>query len=68
LEWKKTKAIAIPINEFGKIKNELNPKYDKDKNEILWWHMKIFITKGNFELGLKGRKRLDLSQYAFDLK
>jgi len=65
---KQTNAIAIPINEFSKIKNELNPKYDKDKNEILWWHMKIFITKGNFELRLKGRKRLDLSQYAFDLK
>jgi len=63
-----TRAIALPIKEFSEIKEKLNPTYEKDTNQISFWHMQIFITKGNFELKLQGGQRSDLSQYVFDLE
>jgi len=65
---KQTKVVALPIKKFNEIKEKLNPKYDKNEEQILWWYMKIFKVKGNLEIRLKGGQKIDLSQYAFDLK
>lgn len=62
-----TRAIALSIKEFSEIKEKLNPAYDKDTNQILQWHVRIFITEGNFELMLQGGQRSDLSKYVLDL-
>lgn len=63
-----TGAIALSIKEFSEIKEKLNPAYDKDTNQILRWHVRIFVAEGNFELRLQGGQRSDLSRYAFDLE
>jgi len=63
-----TKAIVLSIKEFNEIKEKLNTTCDKDTNQVLWWHVRIFITEGNFEIILQGGQRSDLSRYAFDLE
>jgi len=65
---KQTKAVAFPVERFDEIKGKLNPKYDQDRSQILWWYLKIFNVKGNLEIRLKGKQRIDLSQYVFDLE
>lgn len=63
-----TRAVALSIKEFSEIKEKLNPTYVKNTDQILQWHVRIFITGGNFELGLQGGQRSSLSQYVFDLE
>ena len=62
-----TKAIAISIKKFDEIKDKLNIKYNKEKDNIDWWYVEITKIDEIFSLKLKKGETLDLSPYLLDI-